>query len=490
MLKLLLILTLLAPLKTIASQGTEGGGGGDPCENRIKIIGQDIKTWILNGGPRGLNLPVNISPESYSKSMAAQIDKAQVTCVDEKDPGYPVQVKGEAKVCRFDRGDFKSKITCDIRKFQALDETKQYELIHHEYAGLAGLENPNGASSQYEISNQISGYLEDHVVKKLVVKSNTQTDYPTGKGFLLVKTNKPYVFPTDPTNSYANPVVATKCNSLNGVGLKIINCLNTGSAVVVPVNKTTILETGFYRLSVGAHSSQNLPFTPLSESENLVEIKAGKVTESRVLVIDVNDIERYVQITKRYKSVAEYFVSQNYSEGGLNVLTLENEARLKINKLITIHKTSLMNSYDRKFVLVPSSSGAERSVPVRFTPELERIFELAKNQYTPNFSIFDYEENGKILNNMQIRYSFSGDKFGYQSEPEDIKTWDLVKEIYIGIQSYSVPTYRFIGFTDPEWRENNNRPQLFFPGKYTFESKIWCSEPCKKTLDIVQITIK
>jgi hypothetical protein len=52
----------------------------------------------------------------------------------------------------------------------ATDQSDQYVLIHHEYAGLAGFEVNDGESSQYEISNQISGYLEDQIVKKLVVK--------------------------------------------------------------------------------------------------------------------------------------------------------------------------------------------------------------------------------------------------------------------------------------------------------------------------------
>jgi hypothetical protein len=45
-------------------------------------------------------------------------------------------------------------------------------LVHHEYAGLAGFEVNSGEDSIYPISNQIAGYLEDHVVKKLVVRPN------------------------------------------------------------------------------------------------------------------------------------------------------------------------------------------------------------------------------------------------------------------------------------------------------------------------------
>ncbi|MES2769666.1 MAG: hypothetical protein V4596_11035 [Bdellovibrionota bacterium] len=177
--KTLLTLSLVIGLSIQANAG-EDRGGGDPCESRIKVISQDIKSWILKGGAKGLTLPANISVETYSNSIISQINTAQVTCVDEKDSGYPVQVSGEPKVCRFDRNDDKSKITCDIRKFQALNEKEQYELIHHEYAGLAGIENPEGANSKYEISNQISEYLVDVVVKKLAVK--TKLTSPVYKG--------------------------------------------------------------------------------------------------------------------------------------------------------------------------------------------------------------------------------------------------------------------------------------------------------------------
>lgn len=40
-------------------------------------------------------------------------------------------------------------------------------MIHHEYAGLAGLENPNGGQSTYFISNQLTSFLQVQIVRKL-----------------------------------------------------------------------------------------------------------------------------------------------------------------------------------------------------------------------------------------------------------------------------------------------------------------------------------
>lgn len=170
MLKLLLIFALLAPLKTIASRGTEGGGGGDPCENRIKIVRDDIKSWILKGGAQGLKLPAGKTLDLYNKNMIAAIDNTKIKCVSQNDKGYPVEVNGTPKVCKYQRSFNNYSITCDYQKFQALPESDQYVLIHHEYAGISDIENPNYDDSVYEVSNQISEYLVDQVVKRLAVK--------------------------------------------------------------------------------------------------------------------------------------------------------------------------------------------------------------------------------------------------------------------------------------------------------------------------------
>jgi hypothetical protein len=52
----------------------------------------------------------------------------------------------------------------------------QYVQIHHEFAGLAGLENPNNDDSNYGISNQIVSSTSESTSTKLVVKD----DSPSG----------------------------------------------------------------------------------------------------------------------------------------------------------------------------------------------------------------------------------------------------------------------------------------------------------------------
>jgi hypothetical protein len=159
----------LASLPSFAGFGPGISGGGDECENRVKSIASDINDWIRDGGPQGLKLPSGLSVDTYSKAMTAEIRKAQVSCVGPGDQGYPVEILGTAKTCRFDKYADSSRITCDYQKFRDLTDEEQYGLVHHEYAGLAGIEPALGDDSQYGISNQISGFLRETVVKKLAV---------------------------------------------------------------------------------------------------------------------------------------------------------------------------------------------------------------------------------------------------------------------------------------------------------------------------------
>jgi hypothetical protein len=169
---ILTVITLLSFSGSFAVAAHDQGGGGDLCEDRIKIVRDDIAKWIHDGGPEALVLPAGITLKEYSSSMLSQIDVAQIRCVGAGDVGYPVNVGQTPKACRFDRSPDLSQITCDYAKFSLISESDQYVLIHHELAGLAGIEIPKGPDSNYDVSNQISGYLQDTTVKKLVVRPN------------------------------------------------------------------------------------------------------------------------------------------------------------------------------------------------------------------------------------------------------------------------------------------------------------------------------
>ncbi len=168
----LLLMSLVLMTSVVhAKKGSEGVGGGDICEDQIKIIRDDIAQWITKDGHKSL---IGINPNQYAENMQKQISTAKVRCVGKGDKDYPVKVFGTPKVCRFDTGLLNSStITCSREEFMKMDEDNQYVLVHHEYAGLAGIELPNKDDSQYEISNQISKYLVSKVVKKLAVKENS-----------------------------------------------------------------------------------------------------------------------------------------------------------------------------------------------------------------------------------------------------------------------------------------------------------------------------
>ncbi len=180
----------VAPLFVFA--GGTGPGGGDHCEDRIQIIRDDIKNWIDRGGPaKGLKLPTGLDVGGYSSLMNKAIAESKIKCVKPGDVGHPVMVGQTPKVCRFDevKGDTKPYlITCDYKTFMdkiTMIEDDQYSLVHHEYAGVAGIENPEDDISTYSLSNQITSYLETQVVKKLVVKEPEPTFEPKTKTYFF-----------------------------------------------------------------------------------------------------------------------------------------------------------------------------------------------------------------------------------------------------------------------------------------------------------------
>ena len=58
-------------------------------------------------------------------------------------------------------------IVCHIGRFEDLKPAGQYQLVHHEYAVLAGLEPGDGSSSSYQLSSQLADYLRYETVLRL-----------------------------------------------------------------------------------------------------------------------------------------------------------------------------------------------------------------------------------------------------------------------------------------------------------------------------------
>ena len=147
--------------------GSESGNGGDFCEDRIKVIRDDLISWLGNGGARGLNLPPGVTEEHYQSAILGELITAHIACTSDT-----IQVMGDQKTCKnFVDSHNVPQILCDSNLFLKADQSAQYVLAHHEFAGLAGFELTTREGSNYEISNQLSSFLQDQVIKKLSIKS-------------------------------------------------------------------------------------------------------------------------------------------------------------------------------------------------------------------------------------------------------------------------------------------------------------------------------
>jgi len=166
---LLLLSLVLASIPALAAD--KGLNGGDICEDRFQVVSSDLASWIEQGGSAGLVLPAGVSINQYNSKMTSEIKTALVSCTDDK-----VMVGSAEKTCEnFVDSKGQARIVCDSSQFMATDESQQYVLVHHEYAGLAGFEVNDGETSNYPISNQITGFLAQELVKKLVVKPTDVT---------------------------------------------------------------------------------------------------------------------------------------------------------------------------------------------------------------------------------------------------------------------------------------------------------------------------
>lgn len=179
-----LLAVLLALSAPVAHGGVEHGNGGDPCEDRIKSIRDDIRSWIDLGGAAGLKFPAGVTLDVYTQSMKAQMAGAGVSCVEEE-----IYVGTHQKTCKnFVDSRGISQIQCNITRFMRdTTDSEQYVLVHHEYAGLSGFEATDTENSIYPLSDQVTHYLEDQKVKKLAIHPVFQSVIdPKGLNFVPI----------------------------------------------------------------------------------------------------------------------------------------------------------------------------------------------------------------------------------------------------------------------------------------------------------------
>ena len=167
-----LLNALLTTPSTFAKDNYSDRNDKTTCQKRIKTIGDDINLWISKGRAKVLKLPTNITPSMYGNKMLEEIEKTEINCVKKT-----IYVNNIEKTCtNYQNTSGKKVLTCNFARFNAMNETDQYRLIHHEYAGLAGFEANKDNRSVYPISDQVSGLFENILIKRLATKKITDVN--------------------------------------------------------------------------------------------------------------------------------------------------------------------------------------------------------------------------------------------------------------------------------------------------------------------------
>jgi hypothetical protein len=172
-------LTLLSKSSAIERMGGANGGGGDATEIGVDAIRANILKWIETGRsvrlkqyPAGVNnaiyvqrMSIVLAPHAVVVSFVTTAQEATTT-----DPEQKVKVNGNAKSCRgfISVRDKRPHILCNVERYPKTGD-EQYKLVHHEFAGLAGVEKNVGPSSDYTISKQITDNLISKTYRALPI---------------------------------------------------------------------------------------------------------------------------------------------------------------------------------------------------------------------------------------------------------------------------------------------------------------------------------
>lgn len=154
--------------------GGSNGGGGSDMESEFKTIATNIADWIRAGRSSGLKLRFGVTQEQYRTGMLRELTGYSIQMVSR-----PLFFGGSEKTCvsralmpKTETNPIRNLIECNQALFRDTYRSNPegaYRLVHHEFAGLAGLEKNIGQNSDYHISDQISPFLEKETVLRLPV---------------------------------------------------------------------------------------------------------------------------------------------------------------------------------------------------------------------------------------------------------------------------------------------------------------------------------
>ena len=150
-------------------------------ESEFKSIATNISGWILSGRSVGLKLPPNVTNTVYKSKMLIELKSYKIEMV-----AHPVTFGSVEKTCVSQRVPSSAKplpgpairnhIICNQQLFRdtyLANPEGIYRLVHHEFAGLAGIETNHSQDSDYQVSDQISHYLEEQKIYRLPVGAIT-----------------------------------------------------------------------------------------------------------------------------------------------------------------------------------------------------------------------------------------------------------------------------------------------------------------------------
>lgn len=315
---------------TKLSKGGEAGGGGDDCENRFKVITEDIREWIIKGGSKNLSLPSNITSEIYDEKMLEVIDiirskninPSAIECTDDK-----IIVNGTEKTCDWknnvDNASVPFRIRCNYNRFmdgvsdenpKLGKEDAQYQLGHHEIAGIAEIEGGYYDRSNYDISNQIVASLESFVVKKLAVKKIKIT--PPSKGCnLFIDANKSKKYNKGFKEAYLRPEAE---NILRASGYKLVkNRKNSDITFSIEgYHRSRILTSNLYIMRFSLNHNSGFKFSnSIFRNRYLIkeELEGRKITHHDNMIALTNkskakSADEYVKYQAQYDSSKDIYI--------------------------------------------------------------------------------------------------------------------------------------------------------------------------------------
>jgi len=167
------LLTFTQTTFAAQSMGNEKGNGGDSCELKMQETIEDIRQWLQKDQFQGMTYPNNVTATEYKEAMLDATKNLTLSCTQET-----LSLNNYEKTC-INKG---RTIKCNFKRFSALNEHQTYKLIHHELAGIAGLESNITEESRYELSDQVTSFLSLQKTLKLGMNKNVK-DFPVSYTF-------------------------------------------------------------------------------------------------------------------------------------------------------------------------------------------------------------------------------------------------------------------------------------------------------------------